>query len=62
MFPCNRWWQFPLVVEALPDALHIADKENKKAIIMWEGCFPFIALDFLFEEGEFTLSLVLSLN
>ena len=43
-------------------ALHIADKENKKAIIMGEGSLPFIALDFLLQEGEFMLSLVLSLN
>ena len=41
----------------------IADKENKKAIvIMGEGSLPFIALDFLLQEGEFMLSLVLSLN
>ena len=44
-------------------ALHIADKENKKAIIiMGEGSLPFFALDFLLQEGEFMLSLVLSLN
>ena len=42
------------MVEALPSpsATHdtpyrIADKENKKAIIMGEGSLPFIAQDFL---------------
>ena len=50
VFLCNRWWQFPLVVEALPppSATHdtpyiLLTKKIKKAIIMVEGSLPFIA-------------------
>ena len=57
------------MVEALPppSATHdtpymLLTKKIKKAIIMVEGSLPFIALDFLLQEGEFMLSLFLSLN
>ena len=57
------------MVEALPppSATHdtpyiLLTKKIKKAIIMGEGSLPFIALDFLLQEGEFMLSLVLNLN
>ena len=56
------------MVEALPppsathDTPYILLTKKKKAIIMGEGSLPFIALDFLLQEGEFMLSLVLSLN